>query len=491
LYIIADYGTFSSFLYREKGNLMNRSILFSAACLFATTIFAQTAPVKESSEKSAPKQEVGKAAPVTQGAAAPVAQGAAAPVAQGVDLGFQDKQTENDMDALRRFLQDKRLVSLKELGGDLSISGEVRTEGQYTNERLKAQGGSEFIQQRGMSSATKKPSLAWDVEFNLMLDYRTPRTWAAMKLEFDNDMGVVSGTVSKVRLEKAYLGGRIIQGDTFTWDAEIGRRYLGNVFDSKLEFGTLFDGFLLRFGKAFEAIGDFYTNIGVFLVNDKFNHYGEVMEIGALKIANTPLNMRYSIINWYRHYTQEQLQNGTTQVPGAEFAQPWRYLVNQYIVFYQTYPKWLGKRLFKAYAAGLINPIAKGIPQTGGSKQNIGFYAGVAMGLVKKAGDWATDINYQYAQAQVVPPQDAAGIGHGNAAGAGFFTARQDNAGLITNRKNALSPNNFQGFQIEALYGFTNNLTLQQTYQMSWTLNKKIGPNIQYKQYEIEFIYAF
>ncbi len=460
---------FLLFFIVKKGNLMNRSILLSAACLLATTIFAQTAPVKESSEKPAPKNPA---------------------VAQGVDLGFQDKQTENDMDALRRFLQDKRLVSLKELGGDLSISGEVRTEGQYTNERLKAQGGSEFIQQRGMSSATKKPSLAWDVEFNLMLDYRTPRTWAAMKLEFDNDMGVVSGTVSKVRLEKAYLGGRIIQGDTFTWDAEIGRRYLGNVFDSKLEFGTLFDGFLLRFGKAFEAIGDFYTNIGVFLVNDKFNHYGEVMEIGALKIANTPLNMRYSIINWYRHYTQEQLQNGTDQ-KGVPFTQPWRYLVNQYIIFYQTYPKWLGKRLFKAYAAGLINPIAKGIPQTGGSKQNIGFYAGFAMGLVKKAGDWATDINYQYAQAQVVPPQDAAGIGHGNAAGSGFFTTKQDNAGLITNRKNALSPNNFQGFQIEALYGFTNNLTLQQTYQMSWTLNKKIGPNIQYKQYEIEFIYAF
>jgi len=448
---------------------MNRSILFSAACLFATTIFAQTAPVKPSAEKPATKNPA---------------------VAQGVDLGYQDKQTENDMDALRRFLQDKRLVSLKELGGDLSISGEVRTEGQYTNERLKAQGGSEFIQQRGMSSATKKPSLAWDVEFNLMLDYRTPRTWAAMKVEFDNDMGIVSGTVSKVRLEKAYLGGRIIAGDTFTWDAEIGRRYLGNVFDSKLEFGTLFDGVLFRFGKAFEAIGDFYTNIGVFLVNDKFNHYGEVMEIGALKIANTPFNMRYSIINWYRHYTQPQLQNGTDQ-KGAEFTQPWKYLVNQYTIFYQTYPKWLGKRLFKAYAAGLINPLAEGIPQTGGSKQNIGFYAGVAMGLVKKAGDWATDINYQYAQAQVVPPQDAAGIGHGNAAGAGFFTARQDNAGLITTRKNALSPNNFQGFQIEALYGFTNNLTLQQTYQMSWTLNKKIGPNIQYKQYEIEFIYAF
>lgn len=442
---------------------MNRSFLLSVACLFATTLFADTPAKKEGASQ----------------------------VAQGVDIGFENKQVENDMDALRRFLQDKRLVSLKELGGDLSISGEVRTEGQYANERLKPQGGSSFIQQRGMNSATKKASLAWDVEFNLMLDYRTDRTWTAMKVEFDNDMGIFGGTVNKVRLEKAYLGGRLIDGDTFTWDAEIGRRYLGNIYDSKIQFGSLFDGANLRFGKAFDAIGDFYTNIGVFLVTDKFNHYGEVMEIGALKIVNTPLNMRYSIINWYRHYTQEQLNNDFKQAPGARFTQPWRYLVNQYTIFYQAYPAWFNKRLFKVYAAGLINAIAKGIPQTGGSKQNLGFYAGCAMGLVKKAGDWALDVNYQYAQAQVAPPVDSSCIGHGNAAGAGFFTAKQDGSGAITTRANAVSPYNFQGFQIETLYGFTNNLTLQQTYQMSWTLNKNIGPNVQYKQYEIEFIYVF
>lgn len=452
---------------------MNRSILLSALCVFTSTLFA------ESATKTPPKDQV-------------VAQNAPQTVAQGVDLNFQDKQgTDNDMDALRRFLQDKRLVSLKELGGDLSISGEVRTEGQYTNERLKAQDSPSFIQQRGMNSATKKASLAWDVEFNLMLDYRTDRTWAAMKVEFDNDMGIFNGTVGKVRLEKAYLGGRLIAGDTFTWDAEIGRRYLGNIFDSKIQFGSLFDGALLRFGKAFDQIGDFYTNLGVFLVNDQFNHYGEVMEIGALKIANAPLNMRFSIINWYRHYTQPQLKNKTPQLPGAKFTQPWRYLVNQYTIFYQTYPAWFGKRLFKVYAAGLINAMAKGIPQTGGSKQNLGAYAGVAMGLVKKAGDWAIDVNYQYAQAQVAPPGDASCIGHGNAASAGFFTADANGGGLITTRANALSPYNFQGFQIETLYGFTNNLTLQQTYQMTWTLNKNIGPNVQYKQYEIEFIYAF
>jgi hypothetical protein len=84
----------------------------------------------------------------------------------------------------------------------------------------------------------------------------------------------------------------LIAGDTFTWDAEIGRRYLGNVYDSKIEFGSIFDGALVRFGKAFDNIGDFYVNAAAFLVNDKWNQYGEVIEIGALRVANLGLNLK-------------------------------------------------------------------------------------------------------------------------------------------------------------------------------------------------------
>ncbi len=459
---------------------MNRSFLLSAICFLGAAISAQTAP---------------------------------APVAQGIDIQYNDKQQETDMDALRRWLQDKRLVSLKELGGDLSISGEVRTEAQFTNERQAAHGSSDFIQQRGMNSATGRPSLAWDVEFNLMLDYHTERTWAAMKVEFDNDMGVRSGTVNRVKLEKAYLGGRLIAGNTFTWDAEIGRRYLANVFDSKLQFGSLFDGALFRFGKAFQDIGDFYVNLGAFLVDDRFNQYGEVMEIGALKIANLPLNMRYSIINWYRPFSQEDLGNApTTATPYPQpVSQPWKYLTNQYTIFYQDYPTWLGKRLIKIYAAGLINPLARGVAQTGqvqdaetqpdgqviwktvkkGSKQNLGWYAGGTIGLVKKAGDWAVDANYQWVQAQAVAQGDSTGIGTGNAAGRGFYTVNQNGTGGPTTQATAYSTNNFKGFQVEALYAFTDNLTVQQVLQMSWTLNQNIGQNRDYKQYEVEFIYAF
>lgn len=448
---------------------MNRMLLLFAACLLSSGLFSQTAP------------------PVVAQEAAPKT------VAQGVDLNFASKEQEVDMDALRRWLQDKRLVSLKELGGDLSISGEVRSEAKYINEKLKAQGTTEYIQQRGMNSATGRPKLAWDVEFNLMLDYNTDRTWGAMKVEFDNIMGTRSGTANRVKLEKAYLGGRLIDGDTFTWDAEIGRRYLGNVYDSKIQFGSIFDGGLFRFSQAWDAIGNFYANLGAFVVNTRLNQYGEVLELGALKIANLPLNMRYSVINWYRPLSQEDLQNGTAQTGpgGSVFVQPWRYVVNQYTIFYQAYPDWFWKKLFKVYAAGLWNALAEGIPQTGGKKANFGWYAGVSMGLVKKAGDWAFDVNYQWAQAQVAPPVDCSGIGRGNAADRGFFTAIENGAGLITTQANAYSPYNYKGFEADALYAFTNNLTVQQHFSWTWTLDKSIGPDDQMKQYEVEFIYAF
>ncbi|HSW71848.1 MAG TPA: hypothetical protein VLG44_00370, partial [Chlamydiales bacterium] len=129
-----------------------------------------------------------------------------------------DQKTEKfNMDALRQWIRDKRLVTVKELGGDLSVSGEARTEFQTTHETRNG------VKQRG--SDKLRPAQAWDVEFNLMLDYRSERAWASIRVEFDNDMGRESGTTDNINLEKCYLGGRIVAGDTFTFDSELGRRF--------------------------------------------------------------------------------------------------------------------------------------------------------------------------------------------------------------------------------------------------------------------------
>ena len=127
---------------------MNRWFLLSAPLLLNAMLFAQTAttsskplvdqttatPTKPSLDQVATIQPKALVVQATPPAATPV-------IAQAADVQFEEKREENDMEALRRWLQDKRFVSLKEIGGDLSISGEVRTEAQYTNETKKAQIG--------------------------------------------------------------------------------------------------------------------------------------------------------------------------------------------------------------------------------------------------------------------------------------------------------------------------------------------------------------
>lgn len=396
-----------------------------------------------------------------------------------------------DMEALRRWIRDKRLVTVKEIGGDLSLSGEVRSEFQATNEQKNG------VQQRGAHGAfPTKPMYGWDVEVNIMLDYRTDRTWAAIKLEFDNDMGARSGTLNRIKLEKAYLGGRLVAGDAFTMDAEIGRRNLYNVFDSKIEFGSLYDGLLFRFSQALPSIGDLYANVGAFLVNDNTNHYGFATELGALRVANVGLNLKYSAIDWYRPGGESE--GGATNVQNQLTELRFRYLVSQFLASYQFYPKWIGKKLIKFYGAALTNHLALDNPLAKVSvvdqpfgKKNWGWYAGVSIGLVKKQGDWAVDANYQWVQAQTVPQSDVLGIGRGNAAGSGLYTVKSDGTGGATTRATAVGGCNYKGFELEGLYAFTDNLTVQQSYKMSWTLDKSIGPDLKYKQYEIEFIYAF
>ncbi len=88
---------------------------------------------------------------------------------------------QKDINAVREWINSKRQVTVRELGGALSISGEVRTEFQSTAEVLNG------IKQRGHGGPIVKdgfplPQNAFDIEVNLMLDYRTEGSWGSIKL---------------------------------------------------------------------------------------------------------------------------------------------------------------------------------------------------------------------------------------------------------------------------------------------------------------------
>lgn len=384
---------------------------------------------------------------------------------------------QKDIQALREWLNTKRQVTVRELGGALSVSGEVRPEFQTANETVNG------IRQRGAGSATGRPVNAFDIEVNLMLDYRTERSWAAIKIEFDNDAGIISGTLNKLKVERAYWAVRAVDTHTTSFDIEIGRRRASSICDSKLEFDFFFDGIWFKYDESFENIADFYIHAGPFLINDFNNHYGYLGEIGLMSIANTGFYTKYSIVDWDTKHLKKSVDRDR-----------YRFVVNQLLLGYRFYPESFQKVIL-LYAAGLYNPVAKKLPITGHRKVNWGGFAGFSIGELKKQWDWAFDINYQVLQAQCIPDFDNAGVGLGNASGSGFYTSP-----TIVGGKTVFTPNtqktaggnvNYRGFFITLDWLLLNQLDVQQSWLQGITLDDSIGPFRRYKQYEIEFIYSW
>jgi hypothetical protein len=386
---------------------------------------------------------------------------------------------QKDINAVREWINTKRQVTVRELGGALSISGEVRTEFQSTAEVLNG------IKQRGhggavlMKDGDPFPTNSFDIEVNLMLDYRTDNSWGSIKLEFDNDAGIFSGTFNKLKLERAYWGVRVIEGDTYNFDTEAGRRRMSSIVDSKLEFNSFFDGLWFRYDQSYDPFGDLYVHAGVFVINENKNQFGYLGEIGILNVGGTGFYTKYSLIDWDTKNFHNKIRN-----------ERFDFIVSQLLFGYKFLPARL-KKIVVVYLAGLWNSAAHKLKITNYKRANWGAYVGFSIGELRKKGDWAFDINYQVLAAQCIPDFDVQGIGLGNVANAGFYTVDKDGEGGPTTRATAGGNVNYRGFQMTLDYLLTNQLNLQQSWQQSITLDDAIGPFHRYKQYEIEFIYGF
>jgi hypothetical protein len=385
---------------------------------------------------------------------------------------------QKDVNAVREWINTKRQVTVRELGGALSISGEVRTEFQSTAEVRNGEN------QRGRGGPIVRdghplPQNTFDIEVNLMLDYRTEGSWASIKLEFDNDAGINSGTLNKLKLERAYWGVRAVDGDTYSFDIEAGRRRMSTIVDSKLEFNNFFDGLWFKYDQGYDPIGDLYLHAGVFIINENKNHFGYLGEFGILNVGGTGLYTKYSLTDWNTKDQHNKVDN-----------QRYDFLVSQLLVGYKFLPSKLQK-IVQIYLAGLWNSNARKLRISHHKRANWGSYIGVSIGEIRKKGDWAFDINYQVLAAQCVPDFDVQGIGLGNSDDSGFYTTNLKGSGGPTTRRTAGGNVNYRGFQMTLDYLLTNQLNMQQSWQQSITLDDSIGPFRRYKQYEIEFIYGF
>jgi len=385
--------------------------------------------------------------------------------------------SEEDYEMLQQWLEDQRKITIKDLGGRLSFAGEVRVEAQAFGEVRNG------TKQRGFNSATNSPSRAYDVEVNLFIDYRADRTWASIKLEFDNNAGIAgsdgSGTFNRITTERAFFGCRVIEEDTYTIDLVFGRRRLSYTFDSRVMFNSFMDGIVFKYDHALDRLGDLFFHAGPFIVNERFDHYAWIWELGLLNVYNTGLYGKYSLIDWNtREFSSDIRQDR------------FRFLVSQLSGGYTFRPQPWDKRI-NVYWAWLINHAAKGVPQTHGRLENKGWYTGFSVGEARKKGDWSFDINYQWIRAQAIPSFDVSGIGRGNAQNIGFYGLIENGELKSTDKDNATGETNYRGWTMQLLYLWTNNLTMFQSWSQSVTLDNSIGPNLRFKMYEVELIYAF
>jgi hypothetical protein len=367
---------------------------------------------------------------------------------------------------LEKWIESKSYVMGKGFPGKLYITGEVRTEMQKQSEVINN------IKQRGGGGAVSgAPTYNYDVELNLMLNYRSERSWANVKLEFDNNAGTFNGTCGKICLERAFFGVRMYDSGSSVGAIEFGRRGLSYTFDSQVEFGSIMDGILLKFSVAFGFAGDFYIYGGPFLVNECKDQYAYIGELGLLNICNSGVYLKYSLVDW-----------DTKSYSNPIEALLFRFINSQWLLGYKFVPPYLNK-VVTLFGAFLMNHAAKPLTITNDQKANIAWYTGFYIGTAQAQGDWSLSVVYQYVEALSIPLFDQNGIGTGNSAQSQFFNA--------TTAAEAIGGTNYKGISIDLLYLFTDSITLQNSYSQAIRAQTDIGKPFRYKQYELELIYAF
>lgn len=295
-----------------------------------------------------------------------------------------------------------------------------------------------------------------------------------------------SGSRNDVNLRKAYMGINLIDECGHRFDVELGRRNLYNVFDSKIQFLSRFDGILLKYTGCCECYADWYAYWAGFVVDERVNHYAWVTELGLENICDCCFDVKYSYIDWAK-----QGRNRCNERCPVGF----QFRISQFTAAWHFTPEFIDIPT-KLYGAVLINHSAptivrKKLLQEGTTikdsdfgdpeifcDQNCGWYVGFTIGKVCEQSDWAFDFQYQWVQALAIPNNDVSGIGRGNFLGQSLTSTGRGNT-------------NYKGFRAEFLYAITDNLTLDTIFERSSALNKKIGGSHSFQKFEMEAIYAF
>lgn len=422
---------------------------------------------------------------------------------------FQQDLNENDFEAVKDFVQKKRVSSIQDKISNLQLEGEVHFEYQRIHEKIRGinirghNGTYVFIEDEivndeiyNIGQRLPLSNNDFDIEFDLKLKYTMEDAWAAAHIRYDESCGLDdngldcdldpegyhgSGSTDNINLKQAFIGYNLYQcGNTHCF-IEVGRRgNLSKVFESEIQFLSRLDGIFVRCQNLTEGMGAVYWQGAGFLVDERVNQFAWATEIGWLNICDTNAQIRYSFIDWNKFGKNRCFARNPIG---------FKFMVSQIMVGYDWEQFAFDKTLY--LTAGFLmnhNPARYTFTNEGQDriqigKRNLGWWVGISLGDVSDGdtgakGEWSLNFVYAVIQAQAIPDNDVNIIGTGNALHQSFTS-------------NARGNTNFRGFQTNAVYGLTDNITLLALYEMSTADDKSISGSHEYSRFKFETVYAF
>ena len=397
-----------------------------------------------------------------------------------------DTVNQKDLWAIRDWLKQKRLA-LNSKGGDLAIAGDIRAEYRNVHEAL----GSLNLT-GGVDSPSGWSNNLYYIDFRLYLDYKADKTWASVKLDFDQSGGSFNGEANNIALNRANMGYHLFDDGMMRLDLLIDRQRAFDIYDSEIQFNSTLDGFTTTFGAALIGLGDFSLRGGGYIVDAGIKHPVWILPSALYDILDTGLYFEYAFADWHKGTSEVIVNTANGESINSNRAK-FDYFTNQFILGYH-FPELLkmntrlfGGLVWNAMAnSNVVTVLSSG--KIHNNPKNIGGWVALQIGSVERAGDWAFQAQWQIVEPLALPDFDVSGIGTGNSTSSSLF-------GFNTFSSAVNFPGNgnvnYNGWEIDLLYSITNELVIEARFQRAQEAVKNIGLPLNYTNFMLSFIYGF
>ena len=210
-------------------------------------------------------------------------------------ISFANDPEDRQMEAIQKFINEKQKINLRKKSVDLTIGGDIRLDWEHLTETIDG------VDQRKTQADSDLPlgKNEYDATFNFLVDYKNDKAWATTWLQFNNLLGSkvkdIGGTYNKISLRRAMVGYRLVDEGDLTFNIRAGRTRGYNLFDSKVMYGSNYDGVFFEVGYSQPEWFDFNVMGGPFIVSQQDSHYGNRVSIVGWMSMHYGLNQSLAV----------------------------------------------------------------------------------------------------------------------------------------------------------------------------------------------------